>query len=487
MPFMARQNTRGLELSFKRYGKGRTDGRWFKIIAGSPKYFGVGRGVSDRDSYRQALEKYEAHKRGAVEQAKVDEHGAYAPMATFPGATNWTEMEAMQAAMRTWYEQQAKTATTTPTGKSTATLDKLLTDFITEQRRRNERRHFIQKQREAGVEIQEAKREGISDEHFASLTQWTEKLRKSVAGMEWTGTEKDAAALLSKWRNESEEAMHAGGSPATFNVRIATARMFIQWAHDNYHLDHLPRTIKKLCGKYDYKAAAKSVPADIIKRVWAEADDLEKAWIALALNCGYYAKDISDLTADMLEGGYLNHVRAKTGVNVRYKLWPVTIELIRRTRMDKGTGRVWTTDEGGPLVKRTPGGHRIDNVGNNHWQRLCDSCNPKVEGYSFSNLRDTSATWVDGSSHKALTDLFIAHKDQRQARYYVDGKMADTSALDALIDDLEKHYGLTVKPEKITAEKKRTMRQCWERGMRVENIQRRVGLCRATVMAHHPK
>jgi len=56
---MARQNKRGLELSFKRCGDG-TRGRWYTRIGGAPKYFGWGNGVTDRASYDAAIASFRA-------------------------------------------------------------------------------------------------------------------------------------------------------------------------------------------------------------------------------------------------------------------------------------------------------------------------------------------------------------------------------------------------------------------------------------------
>jgi hypothetical protein len=39
-----------------------------------------------------------------------------------------------------------------------------------------------------------------------------------------------------------------------------------------------------------------------------------------------------------------------------------------------------------------------------------------------------------------MTDIFLAHVDPRMARFYVDGKHVDTSALDAVIDELERRF-----------------------------------------------
>jgi len=53
---MGRQNSRGLELSFKPVKGGRGRGRWYKKIKGRIMYFGWGDGVSDRESYRAAVQ-----------------------------------------------------------------------------------------------------------------------------------------------------------------------------------------------------------------------------------------------------------------------------------------------------------------------------------------------------------------------------------------------------------------------------------------------
>lgn len=50
---MARRNVRGLELTWHKPSK-----RWRKRIDGQDYWFGSGRGVSDRDGYRQARKKY---------------------------------------------------------------------------------------------------------------------------------------------------------------------------------------------------------------------------------------------------------------------------------------------------------------------------------------------------------------------------------------------------------------------------------------------
>jgi hypothetical protein len=69
---MARRNERGLDFSFKWYGKGRKGGRWYTRIGGKPAYFGTSAvGVSDRESYDTALAKFKAAKQQADDVAML--------------------------------------------------------------------------------------------------------------------------------------------------------------------------------------------------------------------------------------------------------------------------------------------------------------------------------------------------------------------------------------------------------------------------------
>jgi hypothetical protein len=62
-------------------------------------------------------------------------------------------------------------------------------------------------------------------------------------------------------------------------------------------------------------------------------------------------------------------------------------------------------------------------------------------------FRDTSSTRIE-SIDRSLTDLFDGHKDQRMARFYVDGNQIDHDrmfgALDNALGELERFYNLKV-------------------------------------------
>src|SRR5205085_1564361 len=134
----------------------------------------------------------------------------------------------------------------------------------------------------------------------------------------WDGTEANAARVVAKFRAAAEEQMLAGRvKPRTFNKWIALARQLCGWAETTYQLDRLPRA-RSFFAKFDPGGStAKAVPPDALRTLWAAADDRGRCFILLALNCGFYAVDISDLRAEQVGRTHLSHVRGKSGVRVR--------------------------------------------------------------------------------------------------------------------------------------------------------------------------
>src|SRR5688500_17129085 len=161
---MARRNERGLDLSFKRYGKGRSDGRWFKIVNGKPIYFGTGRGVSDRRSYADACGRFKLWQAGQIRPAVRP--GAPEPTGepTTPSIKptpesveqdrlRWDALAAVQT-NSTWQAYQLRHGFG-PIGKGNTPLGKLIDNFVEDQRRRNKRRQYIEAQRALGTKVQE--------------------------------------------------------------------------------------------------------------------------------------------------------------------------------------------------------------------------------------------------------------------------------------------------------------------------------------------
>ena len=81
--------------------------------------------------------------------------------------------------------------------------------------------------------------------------------------------------------------------------------------------------------------------------------------MALAVNCGYGANDISDLLVAEIdwETGIIDRDSSKTGIRQRHKLWPVTLELLKKFKPAQPgpEGRMFQTAEGLSLVHDASG------------------------------------------------------------------------------------------------------------------------------------
>lgn len=460
---MARRNSRGLELSFKR-ADGGPRGRWYKVISGKPEYFGWGNGVSDRQSYNEALEKYRQFKAAKVKPSQIPpETGRSGTLPSGPSSkpahtfAQYAELEA------DWHKAVNARAFDTPlnwrdykskllgTKQAAGVLTGTLIDqFVADQRKRKEARKRLLERRKQGEKIGEPKQAGLSDERFLAIQSQAKWFKELVGNETWDGTEQTAARLLKTWRDASEAKIVAGThKPNWFNERIKFARQFVGWAERTYHLDRLPRNLKQLCAKYSYEGSPKAIDPQSLLALWNGANDLEKTWILLSINCGFKQQDISDLTGSMLQGTHLDFTRGKTlftaetPVNVKYKLWKTTRTYIAQTRTSQEPNQpLFTGESGEVLVRHVPGRKdpdktvRVDLI-RNHFFHLCQDTH--VTGYSFTNLRDTSITLIEGMD-RSYSDLFAAHADGRMARYYVDDKMVDTSGLDRIIDRLRIIY-----------------------------------------------
>jgi hypothetical protein len=450
---MGRRNSRGLELTFKPVKGSRGRGRWLKKINRRACYFGWGDGVTDRASYLAALKSYRAWlsaqaldrtallrsgitRRLQHEFSVLDGHperldlgaaraqverlrgvgGASSEM--FARLADAEEKRRLIGSLRDRPLDDIRRAFTAESAPpKTATSGELLDEFLQLQRQRMGRRQKLDQLREAGQAVKEPAKQNLSPGRFAAIARDVAAMKRIVGAETWDGTEATAARVVRKFRDESDALVLSGThSPHSFNDRIKLARMFCAWAEATYQLDRMPRN-RSLFSKYlTTESSAKAIPLDTLRKLWNASDDRGRCWLLLGLNCAYYAQDISDLTRAMIEGGYLHHNRGKTGAKVRYKLWAKTRHYLKK--FARGSGRVFTTEKGTPLVyysklKKTGDPVRVDNV-RNWFFRLCNSVG--VAGFSFSNVRDTASTEVENID-RGLNDLFLAHRDQRMRHF----------------------------------------------------------------------
>jgi hypothetical protein len=324
--------------------------QWRKRYKGETYYLGTGKDKADLESYRRAVAKWEAKKTelDAAEQKvlaeqRLDEHRrSYTQWGMFLASQDKTAGRATEPEPLTperieeidqrWAEhpdrgigeagrlamRMVKAGNSRPSAPGGKTVGELLDLFLAEQQKRNERRHFIRTQKDNGQNVSEKSRDGLSDGRFISIRIYAGQMKSLFGNEPFDGTEQASSSLLKRWRDDSEKLMIAGRfKPNTFNERIKVGRQFVGWLHQNYHLQGLPRGIKDLCGKYEYKPNAKALELPTIRKIWIAANVRMKAWIALALNVGFYAADIADLKDKEIVGGYIVKERGKTGVPTR--------------------------------------------------------------------------------------------------------------------------------------------------------------------------
>ena len=325
------------------------------------------------------------------------------------------------------------------------TVDNLLTLFMDRQTTRMKNRLHIEKMNAAGKSegkmIVEPKRQNLSQSRYVRITDDVKDFRAFSRTQTWDKTEETAARIVLDYRQFVEERFTKGEiGPNTVNEAVKLLRQFCGWCEKTHHLAWIPRD-KGLFAKLDYNKSAKSIPQEILYNIYDQADDLEKMWIVLGLNCGFYSMDLSDLTDDMILPGLLNFTRGKTGVNVVYKLWPETERQSKRfLPIIKTGGPIFLTYNFTPLNHFRPSRKvegklvKVDNVAN-RWYKLVKE-RFGITGYSWANIRDTATTRVE-SIDPLISDLFIAHQGYCQAACYIDGKMIDHSRLDKVIDQLE--------------------------------------------------
>ena len=255
------------------------------------------------------------------------------------------------------------------------------------------------------------------------------------------------AAIMTMFRNLQQDALVRDDiKRPTFNERIKTMRHFVHWLHRKYLIPSLPRDMHHICAAYKYKPCAKAIDLDVIRRIWQAADNRMKTYIALALNCGYYAIDVANLEHVHIKAGHIFADRHKTGVPTRFKLWSTTLKLLQEQK-SKHERLALVGKNGQPLltyVINGTKGHRRCKI-DEDFARLCRCL--KIKGVSFGRFRDTSTTMMEGID-RSLTDLFGGHKDHRMAVFYIDANRRDLDRLfanlDAATDKLEGIYGLTM-------------------------------------------
>jgi len=441
---MARRNERGLELSFHKHS-----GRWCKVIDGKREYFGYGRGVSDRDSYKGAVEKFRAMMEGRSARANnlADQQAADAVIhqlhraATEDDPTPMTK-DQLAALVKADYMPQAIAAVMNPEFAPEVPIDTDITTLTDAYLAAQRIRRDITRSKPEAL----PRKQRLSTTSYRGLAYGVTSFRDYAVDQARITDLSDTVKvekLLRGYRQNLEAKMVAGKlAPTTVNAKVVYLGPLFTWLWKARHIAELPRCLDEVMKKYSPKPSAKPLAITIVKKLWEKADGRSRAMIALGLNAGLYAMELATIKGEHIADGYLAKHRNKTGVPYRIKLWPVTQKLVEKYRDHHDPQELlWTTKKGHPLVHEGPKA-KTDSV--SQWfSKLAEEAGVEA---TWSQLRDTSATLIEklAGSNKAVTSQFLAHADPRTARFYVeqDPRELPTKELDAALDKLCKLYDL---------------------------------------------
>lgn len=260
---------------------------------------------------------------------------------------------------------------------------------------------------------------------------------------------------VADWRTEFERleaegvakpkpARGIGYSPNTANTKFKRQKAFLGWCYEQNALKVLPRALNTYTKRLHVDKQGYPFELDVVRKLWDSAtDDRMRAWICLGLNVGFKGGDIATLKGSMIKGDRLQGVRHKTKklkVPMNYKLWPITQELIARTRETQGDHELlWTNTKGQPYESSNFSGNF------NTLRKRADviAC--------FEQFRDTGVDWIekaiiaDGTLDRGLLQIYMAHKDGSTAKYYTNHSnpaALKTPELDKLIDKFDIYLGL---------------------------------------------
>jgi len=197
----------------------------------------------------------------------------------------------------------------------------------------------------------------------------------------------------------------------TAGHRIEAVKTWMRWLHNTEAIKTLPRAFSS--GELK---VTKSVPTiqtftvEQIKTLIAMASKRTRLYILLALNCGMYQGDISDIMKseiDLVQGS-ITRKRSKTrreknSPTVTYTLWPQTRDVLQEELAKEGPCAL--LGRGSLPLLRWVDGHKNDAV-RCAWNRLVKKTG--IAG-TFKLLRKTSASLLADSEWPDVVNLYLGH------------------------------------------------------------------------------
>ena len=212
---------------------------------------------------------------------------------------------------------------------------------------------------------------------------------------------------------------------------IAAARQFFNWLRDSGKwadprgFDRIFRVNRKaLLTNQERRQAAQGVEVftvDELAKLWQAANEQNRLFLSLALNCGFAQMEISTLRTWEIDleaaPKRIARHRRKTEVYGSWMLWDVTADLLgKRLAQTPKTAEeyVLLTRNGKPYVSYGSG-YRIDAIAQ-AWQKLVKKAGVAKLGFRF--LRKTGADMIRKIGGLEVSEAYLAHSEKTLARVY---------------------------------------------------------------------
>lgn len=170
-------------------------------------------------------------------------------------------------------------------------------------------------------------------------------------------------------------------SLVTVKKRLARAKEFVHWAFDNHHIPEVPRNLRRYAKVKLPKTEPPHFSIEELKGLYRLASDKTRLYLLLGLNMAATQVDLATLEHSMIDWptGVVTRNRNKTSVPTCFRLWPESLELLRKYATDpKEHKLVLLGSNGKPLVYDRINANasmtRIDTI-RMAWDRLRDRVN----------------------------------------------------------------------------------------------------------------
>ena len=230
----------------------------------------------------------------------------------------------------------------------------------------------------------------------------------------------------------------------TAKSRLDIVKLMIKWGYQMALIETLPRNLDQYSRITIPEPTVNRFSLEEVSVIYSAASDRTKMFILLGLNCGFGQTDISELRVGevSIEEAEIIRKRSKTGIHCQFKLWPLTVEMLRKHgNLDgKPNDRVFLSKSGHPLVREyfiDNKFKRTDAIRSAFFRLMKKTKTPNHRG--FYSLRKTAASEIEAID-PAVTEMFLGHSEKAlMKRHYAERHWA---RLDAAIMELSKRIWL---------------------------------------------